>query len=80
MLACSTGVTVVGTDYGVSEERTGINLAGKRLDAVLARPCHGTAKGLVVMVWGPIPSTIAPITFAPFIRFLSLGPRKPRIT
>ncbi|MEU4623194.1 alpha/beta hydrolase [Actinoplanes sp. NPDC023801] len=48
-------VAVVGNDYRISEERLTIDVAGGRLDAVLARPRDGTARGLVVMVHGDGP-------------------------
>ncbi|MFG1989163.1 alpha/beta hydrolase family protein [Actinoplanes sp. NPDC048988] len=52
------GVTVVvliGNDYRITEERLTIDLPGRSLDAVLARPRDSDPTGLVVMVHGDGP-------------------------
>ncbi|MEU4562715.1 alpha/beta hydrolase [Actinoplanes sp. NPDC023936] len=55
LLLAGVAVVLLGNDYRIDETRLTIPTAGGSLDAVLAGPREGTARGLVVMIHGDGP-------------------------
>ncbi len=55
LLAAGVVAVLAGNDYRLTETRTTVPVPGGSLDAVLAGPAGGTARGLVVMIHGDGP-------------------------